>query len=140
MVGGVLIVFLFEVMRLYLGFIFNDLLAIVMSGIVILIYLASFVRRGDLNVRKALWMIYAGSFVLWLMNFVRWLAFNKIDDIIDEVNEGVNGFLGTSNDKYADKLSDTVWTLIWVYGTIMILIKVLFIRVLYYYMKELEET
>ena len=85
-------------------------------------------------------MIYAGSFVLWLLNFVRWLMFNKIDDIIDEVNEGVNGFMGTSNDKYADKLSDTVWTIIWVYGTLMILIKVLFIRVLYYYMKELRET
>ena len=49
--GGVLIVFLFEVLRLYLGFVFNDLLAIVMSSIVILIYLASFVRGNDLNVR-----------------------------------------------------------------------------------------
>ena len=90
--------------------------------------------------RQALFYIYAGSFALWALNFATWLATNKIEDVIDQVNKEVNEVLGTNNETYADKLSDTVWLLISIYAAVIILIRLLFCRVLYYYMKELAEA
>ena len=72
----VLVVFLFECLRLYWASITHDIFDIVITCLVILHFLVSFVRCNDLKVRQSLFLTYVVSFGLWLIYFIIWLSTN----------------------------------------------------------------
>ena len=110
------------------------------QSIVVACFLLSFVACNILWVRQMLYVFYILAFLIWVVYYIIFVTSTPLPELVDEVNEWIID--KTSIDvttEIADFIKQIIWVIIGVYALIIFLIKIIFINILYLYMKELKE-
>ena len=110
------------------------------QSIVVACFLLSFVACNILWVRQMLYVFYILAFLTWVVYYIIFVTTTPLPELVDEVNEWIID--KTSIDvttEIADFIKQIIWVIIGVYALIIFLIKIIFINILYLYMKELKE-
>ena len=111
---------------------------IVICSILSLWFIGSFVQRENHKFRKSLFGSYALSFAIMLIYILYMLIFDdSMGSIVDRTCDLVTDTrINWKNCN--DFLSDFFWLFMGIYLVFYILIKLFFVRILYYYAKEIE--
>ena len=133
---GVVLIAVYEVFNLMAAIQFFDIGGIVVSSILLIGFLISFVKRESHFVRRSLFYTYGISLILFLINLGLYLFTNSLDNLCETTCNFMD-YVTDWNDCPED-MGDLIWVFISVYTLIILLVRVFFIRILYYYAKEAE--
>ena len=111
---------------------------ITIYSVITIWFVGSFVQRHNYNFRRSLFMSYGLSFAILLIYILYMLIFDdSVDNIVDRTCDLVTDTrINWKNCN--DFLSDFFWLFMGIYLIFYVLIKLYFVRILYYYAKEIE--
>jgi len=140
LICGVVIIFVFCLFSLASAITWVDIFGIVVYGILTVWFITSFVRKHSHQTRHHLYHSYLLGFIITLI-YTLWYCFfsGDVSDRADEIckSDFADWFNWSDCD---DDVDDFIWVFVGIYLVFMISIRLYFVRVLYYYAKEIEPT
>ena len=136
LICGVIIIAVYEVFNLLGAIQFLDIGGIIVSSILIIGFLISFVKRDSQFIRNSLLYTYGISLILFLINVFLYIWQNSIDSLCTQACRGIDHIVDW--DQCLDDMETWIWIFIAVYVFIILMVRIFFVRILYYYAKEAE--
>ena len=110
---GVIIIAVIEGFSLFASVSTFDIFGIVVSSILCLMFLVSFVRRQNYSLRKSLFLSYLVSMLLFLGYFIYFCVTQDMNDIIKSSCDTFNSVITWA--ECALDLQSTIWAFIAIY-------------------------
>ena len=136
LICGVIIIFALCLLDLASAITYVDIISIVIYSILSFWFIVSFVRRDCHKTRVSLYSAYAAGFVLFLIYLI-WYCFFS-DRVQGRAEQICRSEVLDWWDGCADFADDFIWVFVGLYLFIVCMMRLYFVRILYYYAKEIE--
>ena len=137
LICGVILIAALEVMNLVAACQTLDVFNIVLSSLMICMFVFSFVKHNSPRIRRHLFHSYLVSLILFVAYMTYWFITQPLDPFVSRVCDGVNKVANWS--ECASDVENVIWVFVMIYCVLVVLIKAIFIRILYYYYKEVAD-
>ena len=134
---GVIFICALEVLNLVEAINTLDIFNMVLSGLTVAMFIFTFVKHYSPKVRRHLFHTYVVNLILFLVYMIYWLVTQPLTPMVDRICNGVNKVFDWSN--CATDVEDTIWVFVMIYTVILVLVRLMFIRILYHYWKEVAD-
>ena len=126
-----------EGFNLFAAITFSDIYGIVISSIILLMFVISFIKPAHYQVRKSLFLTYLASLVLFAIYFLYFVFTEDMDKVIERSCDRITTFF--SWDDCASDMESAIWAFIIAYAVLVFCVRGFFVHILWHYAQEANE-